>query len=538
MKRTHTTTRAVLAGTLGLIVLAVSATGQVRQRNSGQALDANPQVGSGGYNTVVGGDRGVNTQLNRSNRYVTGQVSGLARFRGQVRYSAADQLNLDVPTASSLGGFRRQSVGITDVLGGGAFQTQLYRESSRATLSPRDVRQGQTRSDLLRDRRSLLDTDAGERLYSASRDRYTLMTTRQGDLLATSAMGDLAEDRIPRAESVPAEREGRRRRDVLGLQVSQPGAGALFSVLRSRDRLELARELSAMPMFAREDDAERDVQRDPLTGQPVNAEDRIEQSRQRPYALLGDPNAEGRSADESDPFETSTTRYYLQQNQDVFLEVMARLAEARGEAEVQWTRTTVKRGKQEPRVEFTRGEGLTVRALAGEGKDLFNQNMKRAQSHLKAGRYYDAAGRYELAAVADERNPMARVGMALALTAADETISAAYHLEQAIALYPDIARVRFDLQEMLSKKAVGKIMDRFDERKDREYATRSQAGRLLVQTFFHENLGNDAVAKKLAAKLLENEKASEPAKAYATFVTTGKWPEKTLKESDDGKPEN
>ncbi len=517
-----------------LVVLAVTAGlhAQVRQRNTGQALDANPQVGSGGYNTVTGGDRGVNTQLNRGNRFITGQVSGLANFRGQVEYSAADALNLDVPTASSLGGFRRQSVGIGDVLGGSTYRTNVYRESSRTTLSPRDVQRGAQGSDLLKQRRSLLDTEAGERLYAATRDRYTLMTSDRGELLSTSNLEELSADRVPRAEST--RRGGdERRRDLLGGQVSQPGAGALFSVLRSRDRQELARELSGLPMFD-DEEGQRDVKVDPLTGRPVSADDRIEQSNRRPYALLDDPNAETRGRDEGqDPFEQSTTRYYLQRNQDVFLEVMARLAQARGEAELQWMRTTVETDKQGPRVEFDKAEGLTVNTLAGAGSDLFNRNMQRAQEHLRKGRYYDAAGRYELAAVADARNPMARVGMALALTAADETVSAAFHLEKAIALYPDIAKVKFDLPEMLGKKAVQDIQQRFEKRSDREYDQRSQAGRLLVQAFLQENLGNHAEAKKFAEQLLEIEAASKPARAYATYISTGKWPTEAIEGDAD-----
>lgn len=517
---------AVLAVTTGLHA-------QVRQRNSGQALDANPQVGSGGYNTVVGGDRGVNTQLTRGNRYITGQVSGLANFRGQVEYSAADALNLDVPTASSLGSFRRQSVGIDDVLGGRTFRTNVYREPSRTTLSPGEVQRGTQASDLLKQERSLLDTDAGERLYTATRDRYTLMTGDQGQLLSTSDREELSADRVPRAEST--RRGGdERRRDLLGRQVSQPGAGALFSVLRSRDRQELARELSGLPMFADEEN-QRDAKIDPLTGRPVSADDRIKESSRRPYALLDDPNAETRGGEEGPgPLEQSTTRYYLQRNQDVFLEVMARLAEARGEAELQWMRTTVEKTEQGPRVEFDKAEGLKVNTLAGAGSDLFNKNMQRAQEHLRKGRYYDAAGRYELAAVADARNPMARVGMALALTAADETVSAAFHLEKAIALYPDIAKVKFDLPDMLGKKAVEDIRKRFEKRSDREYDHRSQAGRLLVQTFLQENLGNHAEAKKFAEELLEIEAASKTEQAYATFISTGKWPTQALEGEGEG----
>jgi hypothetical protein len=121
----------------------------------------------------------------------------------------------------------------------------------------------------------------------------------------------------------------------------------------------------------------------------------------------------------------------------------------------------------------------------------------------------------------------------LALTAADETVSAAFHLEKAIALYPDIAQVKFDLREMMGKKAVDDILQRFEKRSDREYDERSQAGRLLVQTFLHKSLANQTAARKFADQLLKTEAASKTARAYATYVTTGDWPKETLEGDGD-----
>jgi tetratricopeptide (TPR) repeat protein len=109
---------------------------QVAPVRGGDVLDANYQVGSGGYNTVVGGVGGVNSQL-----YVTGQVSGLAGFGAAVPYSAANQLRTDVPSAS-LGTFRRQSVGLPDVLAGQSYQTSPYYERTQTAFLLPGIRAG------------------------------------------------------------------------------------------------------------------------------------------------------------------------------------------------------------------------------------------------------------------------------------------------------------------------------------------------------------------------------------------------------------
>lgn len=124
---------------LAVVIFCVPALlfGQVRIQ-SGQALDANPMLGSGGFNTPVSGYNGLNSQL-----YITGQVSGLAAFRGTVNYFAPNQINLNLPS-DELSRFRQQSVGVSDVLTGTPYATTPYYDRARTTALLPNITAGQT----------------------------------------------------------------------------------------------------------------------------------------------------------------------------------------------------------------------------------------------------------------------------------------------------------------------------------------------------------------------------------------------------------
>ncbi len=113
-----------LAAVMVATGMVSAAGGQVAQRNVGQALDANPQIGSGGFNTVTGGADGVNSQL-----FVTGQVTGLRSFRGNIGYFAPDQLQMNVPSAG-LSDFNRRSAGVGIIVGGGYVASPYYDRSA------------------------------------------------------------------------------------------------------------------------------------------------------------------------------------------------------------------------------------------------------------------------------------------------------------------------------------------------------------------------------------------------------------------------
>ncbi|MFC1794893.1 tetratricopeptide repeat protein, partial [Planctomycetota bacterium] len=91
----------------------------------------------------------------------------------------------------------------------------------------------------------------------------------------------------------------------------------------------------------------------------------------------------------------------------------------------------------------------------------FNQHMHEADEHLKAGRYYRAAGCFSLASVYQSGNPLALAGRGHALFAAGEYVSSALFLSRVLAVSPEYLFVKVDLVAMLGdqNKLAGRIAD-------------------------------------------------------------------------------
>ncbi|RPI63432.1 MAG: hypothetical protein EHM48_02460, partial [Planctomycetaceae bacterium] len=162
---------AAVAISVGL--LAATGGAQVRQVQVGQALDSNYQIGSGGYNSVIGGTAGVNAQL-----YINGQVTGLAPFRGRVGYYAADQINLVLPS-DAMRIYRGQSVGMQDALANRVYQTAPYYAPSVTIVNSQQLGAGQ--SNIIGGiSRTPADAAAAEKLYiNAMADYQPLLSNQQ-----------------------------------------------------------------------------------------------------------------------------------------------------------------------------------------------------------------------------------------------------------------------------------------------------------------------------------------------------------------------
>ena len=91
----------------------------------------------------------------------------------------------------------------------------------------------------------------------------------------------------------------------------------------------------------------------------------------------------------------------------------------------------------------------------------FNQHMRDAEEHLKAGSYYRAASCFSLASVYQADNPLALAGRGHALFAAGEYVSSALFLSRALAISPEYLQMRVDLVAMLGdgNKLAGRIAD-------------------------------------------------------------------------------
>ena len=101
------------------------------------------------------------------------------------------------------------------------------------------------------------------------------------------------------------------------------------------------------------------------------------------------------------------------------------------------------------------------KSLESLSESKFNQHMRDAEEHLKAGSYYRAASCFSLASVYQADNPLALAGRGHALFAAGEYVSSALFLSRALAISPEYLQMRVDLVAMLGdgNKLAGRIAD-------------------------------------------------------------------------------
>lgn len=221
--------------------IAVGADAQVVRTQSGRELDANYQVGSGGYNA-----RTVQPRFNQGQLFITGQVSGLGAFRGPVGYDASDQYRISVPSAD-LAAFRRQSVSLRDVLGGRTFRTAPYYDPARTVFGGGGVVGGLTAPGTNEPLNVVVDP---------RRARLAEEATRAYRPLHSEAPGRRLTEVEPESPLTPGESTTIRRPEESGggdvrrrpfeFGADRPvrtDPDVLFALPRAEDRFELAREL-------------------------------------------------------------------------------------------------------------------------------------------------------------------------------------------------------------------------------------------------------------------------------------------------------
>jgi hypothetical protein len=529
-----------------MIVLALALTAgvchaQVRQLETGSALDANYQIGSGGYNEVVGGLGGVNSQL-----YVTGQVTGLGAFRANVPYSATDQLRLTVPSASQ-GTFRRQSVGLSDVMGSATpYAAAPYYDRASTVFNA-----GQIESGL-----NMLGTPQPPAVSTPAQvsQLYRKVTTDYRPLLRPeSAAGK------PSLDYQADETAGVLTGTVVPAIAVQPrpGATAMFQLAGLTQRQQLARELYEQAQREEEQaeaqtvvplpDEGKEVSRDVPEGLKV----KTPPPAQRGTIRGGDPNVSGTAKPTEGGVRGEVTRVPASTlpppNQDVYYDLLVRLNELRdaqsesrsplsrgqpgGRLAPAGTSMNVPAGTAAPgewnTVGVTDDSRIILRSFAGEATDTFNTRMARADKLLKQGRYYDAATQYEYALGAATDNPMPRLGLAMALTAAGEPNRAGFQIHRAFRLFPPLMETRLSVPEMVDEKAFRDALAEARARMEQIAAGEGQERQPLLAlcvAYMSQALGDEKSAKAAATVLADWAVDDAIMSAYANYVLTGKRP--------------
>ncbi|MBS3733956.1 MAG: hypothetical protein KGY99_03410 [Phycisphaerae bacterium] len=492
--------------TAGLVLVAVAtARGQVGRINYGRALDANPLVGGGRRNVSRTGDFGVDSQL-----YVTGQVTGLGRFRGDAGYQAANELRLTLPS-TTLSGFRRQSVGIESVLGGATHRTAPYFDPAQTTF---ELRSGGTGLGSQWRTRSGDGDGLAERIFAEATRDYEALMARGARREGVRLGGSYTAGGLP---------------DGGGLT----GTG-LGEILAGRERRLDAESEAVGPSQT------------PLTAEP-RREERIEarldgtvESRATGREMPPEFRAPEATEDgQVPPSEQAARTGDVAPNQDVYLDMLLRQQELRGERRMQSFVETDTESEptddaaadeadeatrpMQPIVEID-AQSVMVRSLAGRRDSAYNARMAEAQRRLQRGEFYRADESSQAALLIRPASPLPRVGRTLAMLAAGEPLTAAILLREAMELYPPLMETRMDVARMMGKQidVLQQRLVALDERTDEGVATRADRSFVFLSAYLHQCLGQTFAARQQAAKLADAE--DDMLAAFARYVLTGKRP--------------
>ena len=493
--------KSAAVGVVLVLVVPACLLAQVAPTQDGRALDANYRIGGGRYNTIVRGVPGVNSQL-----YITGQVTGLAAFRGHTAYVGADQLRLTVPSASQ-SDFRGRSVGLPDVLRGNSYRTSAYYDRATTALGTRSIVAGLTAPGTNIPRSSLTAPLAPKRVYQdALADFRPLLGARPGRAISASISpvvpdaGWAAPRVIGRVPHAPP-------RIVAALPVSGRVAG-IYAVPRPEDRQRLVSELYEL------DHGDR-ARLGGRVGEPTDNTRVVRPAPGseggQPYALGGLGIHQTRQADQ-DVFHDML--FLLQQQYQAAAD---QAAEARAAAEGATER-------QDDRfVVGGPGGAIVFKTLAGKGKDLFNEKLRAAEALMAAGRFYSAANEYRVAVIIDPENPLARLGLSVAMFAAGEPVSAAVQLRRAMELFPALMVTRLEAVRRIPSKTLRREIDKLYARVNVK-ASNVDPQLAMLSVYMHIAAGEKQRAQVSARKMLVAAGDDKFYKAYATFILTGKRP--------------
>lgn len=495
---------------LALSVVAVAlgggtALGQVAPTQTGRHLDVNLQVGSGGYNSVVQSSQ-INSQL-----YVSGQVTGLGGFHGNVGYVAGNELRIALPS-EDLDSFRARSVGLGQIARGGTFRTEAFYRRTATAMGVGDLLAGRTAPGTNMPLTSRGEPAVVRRLYDEATAGYAgLMARPIGQADLTSRAGERGLADLSPGAGIGDVRVGR--------FVSPDAGGYGFALQSLRDRTALADDLQALHRV------------DGSVGAAVDA--RVDGSAGTGRGGVDDPSLPPLPGKDRDDERTRGGRAETGMpaaNEDVFMDLLVRLRQQRaGQVGPTPPPGNAANRPDGPIVQLADKNTIVLSGFAGRGRDLFNVHMKQARQYLREGKFYRAAGRYELAAVANRRNPLARMGLCVAHFCAGEPLTASLHLKRAFAMFPALMATGLDVKGMVGPTVLRHRLNALDKRvaRHRGENERAEADKrmlTLLLTFVHKNAGNADAAKRGALELKSIAKGDKVLTAYATFVLTGKLP--------------
>jgi hypothetical protein len=458
------------------VLLACSSVcGEVFRVQTGRVLDANYQVGSGGENRPRPPSPRPASQL-----YVTGQVTGLGRFRGRIGYSSPQELRLSLPSAS-LAVFRQESVGLPQAAAGEPYRASVYYDRTRTVFGAGHIAASGAATGSEAAPEAAFPPGLLQRLYrNATADYGPLGTLGVGRALSPTA-GQTALDFAPSG----AERGN-------GGQAPAAPRGAAAIRQEPLDlRLEEASDQAVQPSASE--------------GEPAEA-----------------PAADGGEA-QAPPDAAAGA---LVPGRDVYVDLLVRLGRTPARSSSKAAPHRRARAKA-PGVEARqiagrpRHEDIVIQSLAGASGDRLNAGLAVGDRKLGEGRFYEAAAAYEAASATRPENPLPRVGLALALFGAGEPYGAAKHLYRSMALFPPMMEVRLDVGRMMPREAFAARLEALDESRA-DLPREAQRMLVFLATYMHRLAGRADQARAHARSLAVLADNDLLLQTYATHVLAGK----------------
>lgn len=395
--------KTLIASALVIGMGVVSAFGQ-HQVQGGRALDASPQIGSGGLNrpsTPSAGGYG--------NLYITGNVGLGKSFQGFVPYTATTNMQANLGSFNTLSNFSRDSVGLSQVSAGNVAQALPYFNPS-STILPASAASisGLTVPGSTIPKSAVLARDSGI-----------------GNVLVPSAP--------PRDMNIPALPAGIRDSDIL-VPLDQP------SQLAIQQTAEHLKEMQA--------NAPETVQTE------VNDSGRADllpSELSQQSMLAPPPEAAAAEATQYDELLSQS----LNEGDNADFRVMPAT-----EADRNAMADRMIHQANDPLKPKIGSKGQPVKStgridrLSNDSNSNYAKVMRQAETLITKGRFVEAERLFMRASELRPKDPLPVLGRAHALIAAGDLRSASAVLDQAIAMFPTVLYLKLDGVKLLGNKQI------------------------------------------------------------------------------------
>ncbi len=124
-------------------------------------------------------------------------------------------------------------------------------------------------------------------------------------------------------------------------------------------------------------------------------------------------------------------------------------------------------------------EDVRLQDLAGQTDTLFDKQMRRAQSLLNEGRYFDAESYFTTALAARPSHPLAKIGKLNSQIGAGLFLSAGATLRGLVVTHPEVFAVRYDERVLPSQERLDEIIEMLQERLEKRPSFTATSALLL-----------------------------------------------------------